>query len=99
MTIQKTTGFLGHGMSFKGIKGFSIRRPGRPVGSRAIDRGQADLFPVEKFLSSVGFPQTFKPSEHRPERSEDGAPEGGKSLYVPVTRKVVLKNEQNEGGE
>ena len=29
----------------KGIKGFALRRRGRPAGSRAVDRNQTDLFP------------------------------------------------------
>lgn len=37
------------------LKGFSIRRPGRPVGSCAADRSQIDLFPIEKFLSQCGW--------------------------------------------
>lgn len=37
------------------ITGFAVRRPGRPLGSRVIDRNQSDFFPVEKFLAQCGW--------------------------------------------
>lgn len=73
------------------LKGFSLRRPGRPVGSRAIDRVQSDLFPVEKVLSQCGWQNLRFPAAAA--RSAAGArtaePEQRKRLYVPVTRKVI----------
>lgn len=60
---------------------------------RAIDRGQVDFIPVEKFLSKFSL-LNLAPVEHRPQRGtrEDGAQPGQKRLYVPVTRKVIAKN-------
>ena len=48
------------------FKGFSIRCPGRPRGSRAIDVKNVDLFPIEKVLA-------FVRSARRPQLCEDGA--------------------------
>lgn len=45
------------------LKGFSLRRPGRPAGSRAADRKQADLFKIEKFLAQCGWEQHRLASE------------------------------------
>ena len=50
------------------LKGFSLRRPGRPSGSRAVDRNQSDIFALEKFLSQCGFKRG---AASRPQRSED----------------------------
>lgn len=53
------------------LKGFSLRRPGRPVGSRAIDRVQSDLFPFEKVLSQCGWQNLRFPAASA--RSAEGA--------------------------
>lgn len=45
------------------LKGFSLRRPGRPLGFRVIDRHQSDLFPIEKFLSLCGWQKCRHASE------------------------------------
>jgi len=45
------------------LKGFSLRRPGRPQGSRAADRNQTDLFKIEKFLSQCGWEKLRLASE------------------------------------
>lgn len=47
----------------KGIKGFSLRRPGRPRCFRASDRNQADLFKFEKFLAQCGWEKLRLTSE------------------------------------
>lgn len=45
------------------LKGFSLRRPGRPAGSRASDRNQADIFPLEKFFAQCGWEKLRLASE------------------------------------
>lgn len=77
-----------------GFKGFPLRRRGRPVGSRCIDRDQFDLFPVEKLFSQCGLhkqllyvPVTRKVS-----------PENGTEKKNAVC-KVVLKIEQKGGND
>lgn len=75
------------------LKGFAIRRPGRLLGSRAIDRHQSDLFLVEKLLSQCGW-QNFRGEGEVCGGAAAAPPETRKRLYVPVTRKVVLKIEQ-----
>lgn len=45
------------------ITGFAVRRPGRPLGSRVIDRNQSDFFPVEKFLAQCGWQECRLASE------------------------------------
>lgn len=74
------------------LKGFALRRPGRPKGSKSFQGAQNDFWPVEKLLSQCGWGQAAR---SRPERSEDAPqpPSSQKRLYVPVTRKVSLKNE------
>lgn len=51
------------------LKGFSLRRPGRPKGSCAIDRNQKDFFPVEKFLAQCGWQ---KPPSAEPPGAQRG---------------------------
>jgi len=77
-------------MKFRNLKGFAIRRPGRPRGSRAIDRNQADLFSVEKLLSQCGW-QNFRSPEREAAAQPPTPPAIEKRLYVPVTRKVSAK--------
>lgn len=45
------------------LKGFPLRRPGRPKGSCAADRNQTDLFKIEKFLAQCGWEQHRLASE------------------------------------
>ena len=45
------------------LKGFSLRRPGRPRGSCAADRNQSDLFQFEKFLAQCGWEKLRLASE------------------------------------
>ena len=74
------------------LKGFALRRPGRPRGSKSFQGAQNDFWPLEKLLSQSGFPQFSLPPRSRPERSEDApqaAENSQKRLYVPVTRKVM----------
>lgn len=78
------------------LKGFALRRPGRPLGSRAIDRHQSDFFPVEKLLSQCGW-QKFRGEGEGCGGAAAAPPETRKRLYVPVTRKVSLKNETFAG--
>lgn len=50
-------------MAMRKLKGFSLRRPGRPRGSRASDRNQSDLFKIEKFLAQFGWEKLRLASE------------------------------------
>lgn len=94
------------------LKGFSLRRPGRPRGSRAADRKQTDFFPLEKVLAQCSWSK-FWGAREGGGGAADAPPATQKRLYVPVTRKVddkivvfarpaprkvVLKNEQKGEG-
>lgn len=79
----------------KGFKGFALRRRGRPAGSRAADRGQSDLFSIEKLLE-----QCRRQSRQPSERAAGAPPEaalppatnrGGKFPEAENVKRVGVK--------
>ena len=76
----------------KGIKGFSIRRRGRPAGSRALDQVHSDLFPVEKILSSC-----FWTPLRRATAGECASTAARGEAVPPATNRGGKVNAPNEG--
>lgn len=62
------------------LKGFALRRPGRPAGSRSVDRNQSDLFPMDKFLSQCGW-------QKRRQASERGSAAPPQAALPPATNR------------
>lgn len=69
------------------LKGFSLRRLGRPKGSRAIDCNQKDFFPVEKFLSQCGW--------QKPPSAEAPAAQRGRAARSAASPRLLIGGESS----
>lgn len=78
------------------LKGFSLRRPGRPAGSRAVDRNQTDIFALDKFLAQCSHAKRYQKSRLASERAPGAPPQ---AALPPATNRGGKFEKVNFEGE
>jgi len=85
-------------MGINSIKGFSVRRAGRPIGSRAIDSVQSDFFPTHKFISQLAHLNSSKNSIAAASRPQPRSGEDVSAAGLPPATNRGGKVTSNKSG-